>query len=65
MVTWNKELVDRINFLVFPLLCGKLRTVEHHFGVQKTLDESDTAFLSNVEFQLILHHIAQHFGDHL
>ena len=37
--------------------------VEHHFGVQKTLDESDTAFLSNVEFQLILHHIAQQFGD--
>ena len=65
MVTWNKELVDRINFLVFPLRYGKLRMVEHHFRVQKTLDESDTAFLSNVEFQLILHHIAQQFGDHL
>ena len=57
--------MDRINLLVFTLQFGRLRGVEHQLGVQKTLDESDTALLSNVEFQLILHHIAQQLGGHL
>lgn len=57
--------MDRINLLVFALQFGRLRAVEHPLGVQKTLDESDTSLLSNVEFQLILHYIAQQLGDHL
>ena len=57
--------MDRINLLVFTLQFGRLRAIEHPLRVQKTLDESDTSLLSNVEFQLILHYIAQQFGDHL
>ena len=67
-----EELIKMINLLFFPIhrvtwfgarhhlreRFGGLRMTEHQLGVQEALDESDTAFLSNIGGKLIPNRIA-------